>query len=62
VVDLFFECAMCEVGAEELEEVSDAGPRESCDRAAVGGEEDGCVLESGVGVDVEFAIGEHVEV
>jgi hypothetical protein len=36
VVDLFFEYAVFEVGAAELEEVSDAGTGERCDRAAVG--------------------------
>jgi hypothetical protein len=62
VVDLFFEFAVCEVGAEELGEVSDSGAGESCDRAAVGGAETGCVVEGGVGVDGECTGGEHIEV
>jgi hypothetical protein len=47
VVELFFDCAVCEVGAKELEEVLDAGAGEGCDRAAVGGTEGGCVVEGG---------------
>jgi hypothetical protein len=39
-------------------EVSDAGAREGCDRAAVGGAEDGCVVEGGVSADGECAGGE----
>jgi hypothetical protein len=42
--------------------VSDAEGGEGCDRAAVGGAKDGCVVEVGVVVDDEFARGEHVEV
>jgi hypothetical protein len=61
VVDLFFECALCEVRAEALEEVSDAGAGESCDRAAMH-MTDGCVVEGGVGVDSKIAGGEHAEV
>jgi hypothetical protein len=36
VVDLFFEFAACNVGVEEVVEVSDAGAGEGCDRPAVG--------------------------
>jgi hypothetical protein len=37
VAYLFFECAVCEIGAEELEEVSDVEAVGGCDRAALGG-------------------------
>jgi hypothetical protein len=36
VVDLLFDCAVCQVGVKWLGEVSDAGAGEVCDRAAVG--------------------------
>jgi hypothetical protein len=59
VVDLFFECAVCKVGAEEVVHVSGAGGGEGYDyRATVGDAKDGCVLEGGVGVDGEVAFGE----
>jgi hypothetical protein len=53
---------MCEVRAEELEEVPYSGAGEASDRSAVGGAHDGGVMYCGVGVDGEFAGGEHVEV
>jgi hypothetical protein len=59
VVDLAPECAVCEVGPED---VSGEGAGEGCGCAIVGGIEDGCVMVGGVGVDGEFAGGAHVEV
>jgi hypothetical protein len=61
VVDIF-ECAVCEVGAEEVVEVTDAGALEGCNRASVRGATYGCVMEGGMGVDGGFAAVEHVKV
>jgi hypothetical protein len=62
VVDLFFERAVCEVGAEELEEVSNAGTGEGCDCSAVWGVEGGSVVEVGVDVCGGCDGRDHVEV
>jgi hypothetical protein len=61
-IDIFFECAVGEVGAEDLANVSDAWARAGCDRVAGCGAKDGCVTESGVNVRCEAACREHVEV
>jgi hypothetical protein len=42
--------------------VLDSGAGEGCDRSAVGGASDGCVVKSGVGVDGEIAGWEHPKV
>jgi hypothetical protein len=50
---------MCggEVGTEDKVEVSDAGVREGCDRAAVGGANNGRAWKGGMGEMVNFPLG-----
>jgi hypothetical protein len=61
VIDIFLEGAVCEVGAEEVVEVSDAGAREG--ERPLGRR--GCIgwfCRGGVGVCGECAGGEHVNI